>query len=297
MTAHDDKTKPPAPSGAPCPRQETGLDPVLNSLFRELGPYLAPISQEDFQRLLGGGQPPAPAAAQAPLQAGARLVAYQGQGRWPQLPPDEAALEEDLAHSAHPQYRGEAWWRRTMVLMAAWNQARRRLGHLSPHFQQLSPHWQQPDWPDFNQARRQADSQGADYQEWTAAQFSRPGRQDQCQAPLPQEMHGPEAQRAWHDHLDARRRQGQYLAGGGPPYTNDSFDLYNPQHVTHAQILLDEIMVLAGQVFANDPQGTAILLAQAIKRGNLPPLALELVPQIKERVLRLAGLPQSQVQV
>lgn len=297
MTARDDKTQPPAPSGATCPRQEAGLAPVLNSLFRELGPYLAPISQEDFQRLLGGGQPPAPAAAQAPLQAGARLVAYQGQGRWPQLPPDEAALEEDLAHSAHPQYQGEAWWRRTMVLMAAWNQARRRLGHLSPHFQQLSPHWQQPDWPDFNQARRQADSQGADYQEWTAAQFSRPGRQDQCQAPLPQEMHGPEAQRAWHDHLDARRRQGQYLAGGGPPYTNDSFDLYNPQHVTHAQILLDEIMVLAGQVFANDPQGTAILLAQAIKRGNLPPLALELVPQLRERVLRLAGLPQPQGQV
>ncbi|CAO0824657.1 hypothetical protein DFAR_800003 [Desulfarculales bacterium] len=41
----------------------------------------------------------------------------------------------------------------------------------------------------FNQARRQAYVEGID--------FPRPGRKDQCQTPLPQELHGPQTQQTW----------------------------------------------------------------------------------------------------
>lgn len=93
----------------------------------------------------------------------------------PHLSPAEQILEERLKETAHAQYLGDSWWKRTMFLMAVWNQMRRRLGHLSPHSSRLGHHWQQPDWPDFNQAWRQADALGLEYEHWVAAQFRRPG--------------------------------------------------------------------------------------------------------------------------
>lgn len=294
------------PQGAASPPPDTRLLTALRALMQGLVPFMAPLPPGEFQRLVGGGlaqalgqepaaappapDPPAPTAASAqasdPPGGG-----FQGPVGPPGLPSAQQVLEERLALSAHPQYRHEAWWERTMYLMATWNQMRRRLGHLSPQFPRLGAHWQQPDWPDFNQARRQADAQGADYEQWVAAQYQRPGRQDQCQAPLPQELHGQEAQEAWDAHQEACRPQTDGPDPAAPPYAPGGFDLYNPAHVAHAHRLLDEIMGLAVHVYGEDPQGPAWLLAQALRRGNLPPQALELVPQLKERVLALAAQP------
>ncbi|MFH1035891.1 MAG: hypothetical protein V1806_15395 [Pseudomonadota bacterium] len=318
---HKPPQAPPPPADATAPAGEDRLLGAVRSLFQGLAPFMAPLPPGEFQRLVGGGlaqalgqalapqqgqaagQPaaptapaveertpsPDPAAAPPPGLAG---LGQEGPVGPPGLPPAELVLEERLALSAHPQYQGEAWWERTMYLMVTWNQMRRRLGHLSPQFPRLGAHWQQPDWPDFDQARRQADAQGADYEHWVAAQYQRPGRQDLCQAPLPQELHGPQAQLAWREFQEARRVQASRPDPDAPPFAPGEFDLYNPRHVAHAQKLLDEIMGLAAHVYGGDPQGTALLLAQALERGNLPPQALELVPQLKDRVLALATQPR-----
>ncbi len=314
---HDDtppQTPTPPPHGPASPAPDPRLLEALGHLFQKLAPFMAPLPQEDFQGLVGGGLaqalgevPPPPAPADAPPAAAppaprdlnpvppAPGIAVAGGGFEaplgpPPLPPAEQVLEERLAQSAHAQYEGDAWWERTMFLMATWNQMRRRLGHLSPQFPRLGSHWQQPDWPDFNLARRQADGQGIDYEQWVAAQFQRPGRQDQCQAPLPQELHGPEAQEAWRAYQESCRLQAPRPDPDAPPYPPGGFDLYNPRHVDFAQRLINEIMGLAAHVHGPDPQGPARLLALALRRGTLPPAALELVPQLKQRVLDLAAL-------
>jgi hypothetical protein len=309
---HETIAAPPPAEDAATPAGDTRLLDAVRALLQGLVPFMAPLPPGEFQRLVGGGlaqalgqasspAAPAPQAAppgqtgQPPLAPPGALAppgtGFDGPVGPPGLPPAELVLEERLALSAHPQYADEAWWERTMYLMVTWNQMRRRLGHLSPQFPRLGAHWQQPDWPDFNQARRQADAQGADYEQWVAAQYQRPGRQDQCQAPLPQELHGQEAQQAWRAHQETCQRQADCPDPQAPPYPPGGFDLYNPRHVAHAQKLLDEITSLAAHVHGDDPQGPALLMALALERGNLPPQALELVPQLKQRVLDLAARP------
>ncbi|MBI4797681.1 MAG: hypothetical protein HY794_02870 [Desulfarculus sp.] len=203
----------------------------------------------------------------------------------PALGPAEEALEERLNVSCHPERRDDPWWERTREFSTLWDQiARWRLGSLGTSFTTFGPRWQHPEWNNFNRARRQADARGARYLDWIQAQF------DRLNGPVvPSELHGEEALAAWHKKVASQGGLPGPAPLGPAPYTMDSFNAHNPDHVAHAEELLGQITSLAYRVYGQELDGPIRLLTQAIAGGNLPEGALDLRPQWKDRVLAALG--------
>ena len=198
--------------------------------------------------------------------------------------PAEAALEQRLEQIANHDYRGVAWHKRTKMLSSEWDQARRRrLGYLNTYFDGFGPRWERPDWTDFQTARRQADSKGAHYDDWVAAQFDRLCPDGRGDVP-PSALHGQEAMDAYLSTVPGSDSE-KTRRLGPPPYSMATFNLNEPQHVAYAEQVLEEIDELARRVFGNDPDGPIRLVQQALRSGNLPMAALDLRPQWKEKLL------------
>jgi hypothetical protein len=322
--------EPPLPAAPPVSGRVARF---VDSLYDALAPYCPALGRAEFRALVRpalGSRPQAPAlhralaahlghmdralfteilaevarrAARGPAPARPRTPARRDPAQPPALGPAGEALERQLAESCHPEYHGLPWHRRTRLLSDEWDLCRRRrLGAFNTAFDNFAPRWQRRDWPDFNQARRQADGRGADYREWVAAQFDRLAPRGEAEVP-PEALHGDEALEAY------RRRhpeQEQTDSGlGPPPYGLKDFRLDDPGHVAYAQRLIEEIAGLARRVLGKDYEdGPPRLLAEAVRAGTLPAAALELAPRWREATLaRLkqgglasgSGLPQPPV--
>jgi biotin operon repressor len=294
----------------------------IDRLYQDMTPYLAGLGRDSFQRLvsaaaaqsLGKASPLAPSAVEAPpapqaalaapaalaesVATAAELAAVFAQPRrleaqrlkdGPKLNPAERALEDRLAQSAHPDHRHAPWWERTKELCAIWDQMRRhRLGVLGTYFNSFGPRWLHPDWEHFNRARCQADARGASYQDWVTSQYDRLTKADKGVV-APADLHGDEAAQAWQAlHQERAQAQGRQTAGP-PPYTPESFNVHNPDHVAYAEELLEEIGFLASRVYGHEPEGPIRLLVQAVGQGTLPLEALDLRPAWKARVQAAMG--------
>ncbi len=314
----------PAEPAPPAPRPSGRRERFLQELYQALEPFLSGLDRQGFYataaRGLARGSHRGLLAALRPHLVGlddasftsvlkhvlARVSGRPVKGgipasrpkpapapdprRPPQLGPAEKALEAKLAQRVHPHYRGLAWYQRTREFSNEWDRIRRRrLGLLATSFDDFAPRWQRKDWYDFNLARRQADARGASYIEWIEAQFARKQGRDVA----PAELHGEEAIAAYHQYRG--EEGGRDEAKVGPaPYTSESFDPRDPDHVVHAQEQIAEITRLAREVFGDDPQGPVQLLAQAVNTGTLPRPALEFTPRFKDKVL--ASLDQQDPQ-
>ncbi len=257
---------------APALRQR----PAAAALYEALSPYLPGLGAVEFKEMLAslaGGSPgrrqkerPSPARPQPPALSQA-----------------ERALEEQLERTKNPAYRGLAWHQRTKLMGDEWDRARRRrLGRFNTSFDSFAPRWERPDWADFNHARRQADHRGADYAEWVAVQFDRLAPYGEREV-LPADLHGEEAVAAY---LDQHHQEGGGVRElGPPPYRPDTFNLQDPDHLAYAQRLIEETTALAEHIMSGDPQGSARLLAEAVRSGSLPMAALDLVPDQRQAVL------------
>jgi hypothetical protein len=208
----------------------------------------------------------------------------------PALTGAEEALEERLDVSCHPERREQLWFERSKDFSALWDQISRwRLGSLGTSFTSFGPRWRHPEWNNFNRARRQADARGARYLDWIQAQFDRLG------GPVPpRELHGEEALAAWHKRVSSQGGLQGPAPLGAAPYTVDTFNVKNPDHVAYAEELLGQITSLASRVYGDDVDGPIRLLTQAVSGGNLPEAALELRPHWKDRVLASLGRPAPQ---
>ncbi len=316
----------PAP---PAPRPQSRRERFLQELYQSLKPFLSGLDQEGFYATAARGlargshrgllealrphlvgldeagftvvlkhvlsrvtgrpvQVSLPVSGSKPAPA---PVSTPDPHQPPALGPAEKALEAKLAQRVHPDYRGLAWYQRTREFSNEWDRIRRRrLGLLVTTFDSFSPRWEREDWYDFNLGRRQADARGASYIDWIEAQFLRKEGQDVS----PPELHGEEAIAAYHDYRGGDSDQG---AKPGPaPYTSDSFDPRDPDHVVYAQEQIAEITRLAKEVFGDDPQGPVQLLAQAVISGSLPRQALELTPRFKDKVLAFIEQQESRDQ-
>lgn len=245
---------------------------------------------------------PSPPETPAPLPAPAQAAAPTPEPVAPEiLPPErptgpalrlpmlnaaEQALEERLASSANPQYRDTPWWQRTKDFSDLWDRVRRwRLGRLGTYFTSFAPRWEHPDWASFNRARRQADARGAHYGDWIEAQFDRLDNR----VP-PRDLLGDEAAEAWQSRMmKAEPETAQSGELGPPPYTNESFNVHNPDHAAYAEELLGQILSLARRVYGEDADGAVRLLSQAVLSGNLPLAALDLRPQYKAQAYAVLG--------
>ena len=309
----------PEPSPQPSPRPQNRRERFLQELYQALKPFLTGLDQAAFQakaaqglaqgshrgllqalrpHLVGlddacftlvlkhvlsrvTGRPvklslspaapkpqPAPRSAPDPRQP-------------PALSPAEKALEAKLAQRVHPDYRGMPWYQRTREFSNEWDRIRRRrLGLLVTSFDNFAPRWQRDDWYDFNLARRQADARGASYIDWIEAQFQ---KTEEGQDVPPQKLHGEDAISAYHEYRGEDSDRDSNL--GPAPYTSETFDPQNSDHVVHAQEQIAEITRLAKEIFGDDPQGPVQLLGQAVLSGTLPRQALELTPRFKDKVL------------
>jgi hypothetical protein len=239
-------------------------------------------------------QPDHRAAAQAavarPVSGPPVLQVLSPSQEPPGLTEAEEALEERLNVSCHPERREQLWWERTKDFSALWDQISRwRLGSLGTSFTSFGPRWRHPEWNNFNRARRQADARGARYLDWIQAQFDRLG------GPVtPRELHGEEALAAWHKRVSSQGGLQGPAPLGAAPYTVDTFNIKNPDHVAYAEELLGQISSLANRVYGDDVDGPIRLLTQAVSGGNLPEAALELRPQWRDRVLASLGRPAPQ---
>lgn len=302
-----------APSGQPAPPSRG--ERFAQNLYESLRPFLRGLEYQDFRRLLmqtlaealgrvparqiaappqPQPQPQPPAAlpprramplAPDPQPAAPAVEVLAPVQTLPALGPAEEALEERLNVSCHPERRDEPWWERTREFSTMWDQiARWRLGSLGTSFTTFGPRWQHPEWNNFNRARRQADARGARYLDWIQAQF------DRLNGPVvPSELHGEEALAAWHKKVASQGGLPGPAPLGPAPYTMDSFNAHNPDHVAHAEELLGQITSLAYRVYGQELDGPIRLLTQAIAGGNLPEGALDLRPQWKDRVLAALG--------
>lgn len=256
-------------------------------------PAPAPVEPEVLE-----AEPPAPApapamaAASQPAQPAAapEVLAPEsrpgGPVRLPLLNPAEQALEDRLALSANPAHRDLPWWQRTKEFSDQWDRMRRwRLGTLGTCFTSFAPRWEHVDWPLFNRGRRQADARGARYMDWIEAQFDRLNNKVPAK-----ELQGDEAVNAWQKRMaKAEARTASSGELGPPPYTPETFNVFNPDHAGYAEELLGQIMSLAQRVYGDDPDGPVRLLGQAVLNGNLPLTALDLRPQWKGQVLAALG--------
>lgn len=303
----------PEPQKADSPPEQKGqLGNAGQRLYQALSPYLKNLDEDGFASLIKNraaelsqshlaSQGPASETSEAqfsqtaPSEKAETILAETPEetGPWaafpaaqepPRLGPAEAALEQRLEQTANPDYRGIAWHKRTKMLSSEWNQARRRrLGYLNTYFNDFGPRWERPDWTDFQTARRQADSRGARYEDWVAAQFDRLSPEGKSDVP-PQALHGQEAMDAYLSTVTGSESE-KVQRLGAPPYSTHTFDLNEPQHVTYAEQVLEEIGELARRVFGDDPDGPIRLVQQALKSDNLPMAALDLRPQWKEKLL------------
>ncbi|MBI5521403.1 MAG: hypothetical protein HY910_02155 [Desulfarculus sp.] len=309
----------PEPATVPPPSPATNGQPAAPSrgerfaqnLYESLRPFLRGLEYQDFRRLLmqtlaealgrvpagqiaAPSQPQQPAAlllrqviplAPEPQPAAPAVEVLAPAQTLPALGAAEEALEERLNVSCHPERRDEPWWERTREFSTLWDQiARWRLGSLGTSFTTFGPRWQHPEWNNFNRARRQADARGARYLDWIQAQF------DRLNGPVvPSELHGEEALAAWHKKVASQGGLPGPAPLGPAPYTIDSFNAHNPDHVAHAEELLGQITSLAYRVYGQELDGPIRLLTQAIAGGNLPEGALDLRPQWKDRVLAALG--------
>lgn len=301
------------PQAEPAPAGGDPVDELAHRLYQRLEDHLLDLDRAQTERLLRrvlsevAAAPPAQpqpqeAAPQPDLlaQLEAELdsepaLAPPPAPEPPPLSPAEVTLEERLRSTALKDYRDRRWFERTREFSEIWDRARRRrLGLLGTYFSSFKPRWECPEWAEFNLGRRQADARGANYDQWIRAQFQRlqeQGREDV----LPGDLHGEEAIRAYQASLPAEAQQVPEL--GPPPFTAQSFDINNPEHVTYAEAMLDQLADLAASVYGDDPQGPVALAVEAVKRGNLPVAALELRPEWKPRVLAALTPAQRAAQV
>lgn len=263
----------PARTAAPVPQDtETTPEPAAATAAPE---PLAPAQ----------ATPAAPPAVSASLPIRAAFMARPVPDGPPVLNPAEASLEQRLLISCHGDYRDQLWWERTKDFSTLWDQTNRwRRGSLGTSFTSFGPRWHHPDWRDFNQARRQADAHGASYADWIQAQFDR--LED---AVAPADLQGEEAAAAWRARVSGQQPTHGSDRLGEPPYTQESFNVFNPDHAAYAESLLLQIASLAQRVYGDDPDGVVRLLSQAVAGGNLPVGALDLRPQLKPRVLAALG--------
>ncbi|MEW5913389.1 MAG: winged helix-turn-helix domain-containing protein [Thermodesulfobacteriota bacterium] len=197
----------------------------------------------------------------------------------PALPAAEARLEQELTRSAFPDYQDLQWYERTQELMDVWDRARRRnLGLLGTFFTSFRPRWKYAQWEAFNQARRQADELGANYEQWVKAQFQRLSIDSQVEV-QPNQLHGQEAARAYQASLAPA------APAAAPAFEPAAAPVMAAGDAGTAEALLAQLEGLAASVYGDDPRGPAILAVEAVKRGNLPLAALDLRPAWKAQVL------------
>ena len=202
----------------------------------------------------------------------------------PELNAAESALENKLAGSAHGQVRDMPWYQRTKQFQNVWDQLRRRhLGQLTTYFNSFGPRWNRLDWADFNTGRRQADARSADYRDWIVPQFDRVFASG-TRGIKPSDLHGQEAVQAYMD-SQGIAQETKKVSMGPPPYTPETFDLRNPDHVAYADKVLQDMAELGLSIYGDAKEGPIKLVAQAVSSGNFPKAALELRPDWKEKVL------------
>lgn len=183
----------------------------------------------------------------------------------PPLEPAEKVMEKGLAESLNWVYQGTLWYQRTWELSQIWDQVRRRrLGWLKSSFTEFQPRWMDRSWDDFNQARRQADAQGARYEDWVQAVFATTHAKDAT----PQRLHGDSAAKAFARYQPTMDIAAPRKTPGGPPL----------------QEQVAQIVKMAENVYGDDPLAGAKLIKDSIEMGVLPKGALERLP----RHLRMA---------
>ena len=272
--------------------------PNQKALYDALAPHLGNPDQKSFEKLVGQANPALLNAITKVLEQKEPRTPSGGRGPeaadLPKLSPDEEAQENKLSSLTHPDYRQMNWRQRTMTFTIEWDQMRkRRLGALTTYFSTFGPRWQRQDWKDFNLARRQADSKGARYLDWIAAQFDYPGMPENGSVD-PADFHG---RQAMEKHLSFMKKnpagQGSIpvepSAPGLRPMLPDvdlsDFDLKDPLHKAKAEEILSGIESLSQTVFRDDQEGFLRLVVHAIKNERLPQAALDLRYDIKAKVL------------
>ena len=313
----DRHTMPLEREAAPEPGQTKNLSEQLPPDLGLKDDFLSALSEMIYKSVqaklsgLAGGEEPSPAALQMAepppkpeAEAKVRQASPSHRGNpapakpaprpsndaisGPEVPPElnaaEAALENKLSSTAHHEVVDLPWYQRTKQFQNVWDQLRRRhLGQLTTYFNSFGPRWKRLDWADFNLGRRQADSRGANYLDWIMAQFDRilaTGTQNI----RPSDLHGQEAVQAY---LDSQgiTQETKKVSMGPPPYTPETFDLKNPDHVAYADRVLQDMAELGISVYGNAKDGPIRLVTQAVASGNFPKAALDLRPDWKEKVL------------
>ena len=286
--------------------------PVKKGLYEALAPYMLGMDRDSFDGIMGQFSPDLLRALSRALAEKAKAekkaaAAEAARKKKPLLSPVEIALEKKLQKSMNPKYQESPWYQRTRLFSFEWDQMRRRrLGVFSSYFTNFDPRWERPDWKDFNLARRQADSRGANYVDWIAAQFERIGMPEEGYV-SPALFHGRAAVETYvkfirqgKTGLEAAmpfeaepRRQVKAkpvrskTAAAAPKLDPKNFDLKNPLHKQRAEEILQEIEELSKTVFGDDKDGLLRLMTQAIKNENLPMAALDLRISLKAKVLMM----------
>ena len=200
----------------------------------------------------------------------------------PEINPEEQKLETRLMNRCSTLYQGMPWWEKTTAFSVAWdNLRRRRLGLLDPSFATFCPRWVDDRWEGLNLARRDADYQGAPYDEWIEAQYQRVLGSSLGELPLA-ELRGPEAAQAWRE--QAGREEPTNGDRVQAPFDWDDFDPQTPEHQEHADRAIEEIFDLANYVCAQGGKRAEDLVTEAVCQAVLPLDALRSMPGLKEQV-------------
>ncbi len=270
--------------------QTKGVTPAqLSRAVRQALSDFLPIEREQTvvvpqPQIVYAPPPPPPVPEPRQFQT-PEPVSSQQSGAYapPRLTPDESYEEGRLESTCNSAYRGKPWYERTKVFSDLWDRQRRsRTGSLSTFFIGFGPRWEHPNWPDFNKARQTADSCGAEYGKWLTDQMDRMARMGQtdfsphllankviCQAPA--------------------QEQGQAApAVGDAPYTVDTYDPENDAHVLYAMQVVNGLISTASLIFGEDPDGPVRMITEAIAHKQLPRRALDLVPEIKQKLMARA---------
>ena len=269
--------------------QTTGVTPAqLGRAVRQALSDFLPIEREQQvvapQPQIVYAPPPPPPPQPQQFQAPEPVVSQQsGAYAPPRLSADESYEEGRLESTCNSAYHGRPWYERTKIFSDLWDRQRRsRTGSLSTFFIGFGPRWEHPNWPDFNKARQTADSCGAEYGKWLTDQMDRMARMGQtdfsphllankaiCQAPA--------------------QEQGQAgPAPGDAPYTIDTYDPENDAHVLYAMQVINGLIGTASLIFGEDPDGPVRMVTEAIAHKQLPRKALDLVPEIKQKLMARA---------
>lgn len=277
----------PSPAHSPIKAPKNAQEAV--ALYRALASKLKGDDLARFQKAMRpvlaslAGKKTEPAKEEAPRQE----LPPQSPG----LTPAEAALEQRLDSSANSKYNGMIWRQRTVAFTQVFDQARKRhFGVLTTYFPASCQRWECPEWADFNYARRQADARGADYDAWIKAQMERVSP-DGYGDISPQELHGEKAVQAFEG--SSNGKQPTANKQGPPPYTVDSFRISNPEHTAYAEHVLDEMTELGQSIYGDPVNGAVKLLTQAISSGSFPTAALDLRPELKEKIFSTLRLGTS----